>query len=269
MTEPLTKGQGTGALSGSVPYLGLRVAVTAVAALVLLAHIVWGFRLDPVSAGLVLLAVLPWLAPLIKSVEIPGIGRVELQELRERTDQAVGAATSASQQAQVALASTAQAPPGRSASSDQNSSAAAELAQAAAEYNRVREELPSGSARTTRMTAIVSRMIQIAKMLPAFDVDHALRSENRGERLAGYAYLYARPDPRHWPELVTAVTKREDKPFGQYWGIQAMQQMAAQGGADTVSSSRASLQVFLDSLQPGTDRYFELSRLLATMKAPQ
>jgi len=37
---------------------------------------------DAITAGFVALAIVSWLAPLIKSVETPGVGRLELQEVK-------------------------------------------------------------------------------------------------------------------------------------------------------------------------------------------
>ncbi len=55
-----------------------------------IAHMLWPkFVPDAITAGLLFIAVLPWLTPIIKSIEVPGVGKLELQvqEVRERQHQ--------------------------------------------------------------------------------------------------------------------------------------------------------------------------------------
>lgn len=55
------------------------VSVIALAGLVV--HLIWPeMKLDAVALGFLLLALLPWLASVIRSIEIPGVGKVELQQ---------------------------------------------------------------------------------------------------------------------------------------------------------------------------------------------
>ena len=47
---------------------------------VALAHLLWpSLTIDTVTAILIIVAILPWAAPLIRSVEVPGIGKIELR----------------------------------------------------------------------------------------------------------------------------------------------------------------------------------------------
>lgn len=61
-------------------------ALISVAALIVAAaHLVWpDARIDVVTLGLLVLAVIPWLAPLFKSIELPGGWKVEFQELKQQ-----------------------------------------------------------------------------------------------------------------------------------------------------------------------------------------
>ena len=60
----------------------LRQAVSLVALILALVHLMWpNLAIDEITLALIIIAILPWLAPLIKSVEIPGWGKVEFQEL--------------------------------------------------------------------------------------------------------------------------------------------------------------------------------------------
>ena len=58
-----------------------KVVVTAVAVAGMVGHLVWpDLKIDAVTLGFLLLALVPWLAPIIKSIEVPGVGKVELQQ---------------------------------------------------------------------------------------------------------------------------------------------------------------------------------------------
>lgn len=63
----------------------LRQKVSLGALLFVLAHLIWPtFAIDAVTITFVVIAILPWLAPLIKSLELPGGLKVELRELVQR-----------------------------------------------------------------------------------------------------------------------------------------------------------------------------------------
>ena len=67
----------------------LRFVVTAGALAAALVHLVWPhLSIDAVTLGLVVIAVIPWLAPLFRSLELPGGWKVEFRELREVTERA-------------------------------------------------------------------------------------------------------------------------------------------------------------------------------------
>jgi hypothetical protein len=96
-----------------------------------------------------------------------------------------------------------------------------ELDDLAEEYNHVRWTMPGGRERTTAMTSIVYKMIETAKKISDFDVTGYMRTNNAGRRLAGYAYLFAHPEPAWMPALAEAVLV-DDKPFNQYWALRAL-----------------------------------------------
>jgi hypothetical protein len=61
----------------------VRLAVTIGALLIVLTHLLWPtLAIDTVTFGLLVLALLPWLAPIFKSLEFPGGWKVEFQDLR-------------------------------------------------------------------------------------------------------------------------------------------------------------------------------------------
>jgi len=72
-----------------VSYLNkLRFGISLVALIIALAHIlVPSLKVDAITLGLLVVAVLPWLAPLVKSVELPGGVKVELQDVEKAAEQ--------------------------------------------------------------------------------------------------------------------------------------------------------------------------------------
>ncbi len=67
----------------------LRWIVTIAALMLALAHLIWPkLSIDAITLGLLAIAVIPWLAPLIKSLELPGGWKVELQEMYQVTARA-------------------------------------------------------------------------------------------------------------------------------------------------------------------------------------
>jgi hypothetical protein len=241
------------------------VSTIAVAAIV--GHHVFQFQIDGVTIGFLCVGFLPWLAPLIKSVEIPGVGKIEMQEVRTQAEQARGAAESAMQKVELALANVAPRTPNEARSDISAETAALEWQNCAEEYNRLRDRLPSGSYRTSLMTQVVSRMLGLAPLLTKYDAASELKQKDRGRRLGAYAFLYARPEPKYLQDLVSSVTQIEDKPFGQYWGIGAIQNVISRvDDAVLLGNVKQGLGRFLGELQPGTDRYYELSKILQEQK---
>ena len=70
----------------------LKVAVTGIAVVALILRIAFPqLRIDAVSLGLLALALLPWLSPLIKSAELPGGLKIEFQEVKRAAEKVVAA----------------------------------------------------------------------------------------------------------------------------------------------------------------------------------
>jgi hypothetical protein len=138
-----------------------------------------------------------------------------------------------------------------------------ELRALADEYNRIRLTMPSGSKRTVAMEGVVRRMTAMLADVREFDVERHLNSEDRGIRLAGFAYLYANLHP-HWTSaLVESLVGREDKPFGQYWALRALRkQCQADPGALSAESRRRLTDDLAPRLPTGSDRERELRQVL-------
>ena len=72
-----------------IPLKKLRQAVTLCALILAIAHLIWpNIAIDAITLALVLIAILPWLAPLVKSLELPGGWKVEFQELQKAASRA-------------------------------------------------------------------------------------------------------------------------------------------------------------------------------------
>lgn len=134
----------------------------------------------------------------------------------------------------------------------------------ATEYNAIRRDMRSGSERTSLMTEVVSKMIgRFSTAEAAPDLSALLSSEDRGLRLAGYAYLYTNPESARAIELASSVMS-EDKPFSQYWGLQALRkQIDLDHGAIDLNTRRR-LERLAQQLDDGTDRAHELRRILGS-----
>ena len=248
-------------------YRGLRVAVTVGALAAAGAKLIWpNLEIDGVTLGLLIFAVLPWLAPLIKSIELPGIGKVELQDLQRRVDEATGAAESASHKASLAIAAAPQSQDLSTADKDKTGDPETKLRLLAEKYNHIRATKRSGSARTSAMTEIVRRMIDLVPQISAFDIDEELAQNDRGRRLSAYGFLYSHPYSDKLSGLIESVTNVEDKPFGQYWGLQAISRVLSQRGQESVSNADIdTLRKYAESIRPGTDRGYELRRILSDL----
>jgi hypothetical protein len=237
----------------------IRVGITGVALALAGLHLAFpALRIDAATALLVVVALLPWLAPIVKSFKLPGGFEVELQELKQKALDAHGAAESAARRADLALATA-------GAGSTAAATAAPaddDLAALAREYVAIRAQ-QGGPHRASAMTAVIGRMMAAAPQVQVFDVAAALRDEDPGARLAAYAYLYARPEPAMLEPLVRSVTVVEDRPFGQYWGLRAVGAVAAAAGG-IPERARDQLARFGATLDPGSDRAYEVRKLLAT-----
>lgn len=67
----------------------IQYAVTIASGLLIAAHVLWPkLMIDGITLGLLFLAISPWLAPLFKSVELPGGMKLEFREFQHITDNA-------------------------------------------------------------------------------------------------------------------------------------------------------------------------------------
>ena len=68
---------------------GLRLVVSLGALVVAGAHLAWPhLAIDPITIVLLVVALVPWLAPIFKSLEFPGGWKIEFQELQKAAQRA-------------------------------------------------------------------------------------------------------------------------------------------------------------------------------------
>jgi len=64
-----------------------KLGVTSPFALLAVAHLIWpNLGIDATTIILITLASIPWIWPYIKSLELPGLGKIELGEVKSATD---------------------------------------------------------------------------------------------------------------------------------------------------------------------------------------
>lgn len=231
-----------------------RVALSAVAVALAVVHVVWPrVRIDSITVVLLLIAVLPWLQTLFKSISTP-LFSVEYREVKQRLDELNGKVESSrrlvtANEARVLARHT-----------EHSSDADATLTELAQQYDQIRSSMQSGPARTDRMTNLVGKMLAAIEAGATVDVDRNLHSADRGERLTAYADLYARPDPSKAAALADNLIQVEDSAFGQYWALQSLRRIV-EAGADIDPATSGKLLTYAQKLPRGSDRAYELDQL--------
>jgi hypothetical protein len=69
---------------------GIRIAISVIALVIAVLHVaVPTLRIDGVTLALIVVAALPWLSPLVRSVALPGGFKVELRDVKAASDKVV------------------------------------------------------------------------------------------------------------------------------------------------------------------------------------
>jgi hypothetical protein len=137
----------------------------------------------------------------------------------------------------------------------------AEITALAKRYENTRKNLPSGRERSFEMTDIVGEMMAKMEYSDVPDIIQWLKEEQRGLRLAAYAYLYTKPDNTKLIQLVESVLRSDNKPFEQYWDLRALRKIKESNGHLDLNSQRR-LRELSRKLLPGSDRAYELRLIL-------
>ena len=73
----------------------LRIAISIVGVVFASVHIIWPtVKVDEITVALTVLSLLPWLQPIFKSVDLPGLGKVEMQDREQGSADAPSASDS-------------------------------------------------------------------------------------------------------------------------------------------------------------------------------
>lgn len=223
-------------------------------------------RIDSILLILLGIAAVPWLSAILESIETP-FGGIKYRSLAGRLDQLEGESSSVRQVQDANDARERARVLGASLASPSEA-----LEALAAKYNTVRAPgtgMKSGAARTQVMTRIVGQMIAAADDGGQLPLEPALSGDDLGRRLAAYAVLYSRPDPRYAVPLVDSVLSFEPKPFGQFWGLRAIARLVEDAGPDSIDLNTVRrLRAFEGELPAASDRAFELRRVLAVLPSP-
>jgi hypothetical protein len=135
-----------------------------------------------------------------------------------------------------------------------------------ARYEEIRNQYDSGWERTRLMTEAFQQMRELAPRLDPGEMRRRLKDTRNAARLSAYAFFHREPDFGVLEDLVQSAASSENKPFETYWGILAIGQIIAQRGERQIPQTvKESLQRFLRRLQPGTDRHYELGRILSAI----
>ena len=234
--------------------------VSAAVAAVAAAHLLFPGRIDATFLALLALALVPWLAPLVKSLKFADF-EIVFRELERQIAEARGDARSARRMTDTLADGLLAGGEGVNTAADVPPDE--EFDGLIAVYKRVQKSMKRGPAKTGRLTRVMSRMIVLGPRLRSLDVAGALRGKDGGKRVAAYAALYARPDGRLLPDLLDAVTGSKQRPFSTFWGIKAAGKVLAAADPADVRAAVFRLEQFLQrELRPGTDRHRELSIIL-------
>lgn len=247
----------------------LKAAISLLAVVMLVARLAFPhIQIDAIVWVLAAVALIPWVAHAIRSVELPGGLKVELQEMKRDIAVAKGAAESARQHAELATVQTGFHTQ-RAIREDVEVKWPELSRKLVSEYNLLREQHRPSVGRTTLMTQVVGEMIKAAHQFPDWSPEQALASGDRGTRLLAYAHLYAVPNFSCFTTLVSSACNFADdnRSFGQYWSVLALQRVvtvgAEQGIGRTESQSLAKLAA---RFEPGSDRHAEMSRLMCNLE---
>jgi hypothetical protein len=132
-------------------------------------------------------------------------------------------------------------------------------------YNRCRSTMVAGPDRSARMEQIFRDTRSAVKNMQVSDggIMHALRdpSNDRGMRLAAYAYLIEHPVLDFVAPLIN-VAANEDKPFGQYCALRAVKKLVETSKVRVTPELTAQLNEIAIMAGRGTDRAREIASIL-------
>jgi hypothetical protein len=228
------------------------MGVSLLAALAIAVHLIWpNLKIDLVTVVLLIFGSLPWLRGIVKSISLPGGPSIDLRDDRLRIIAREEKQKDAAVEAVGSAANTAT-----------PSERVQEIERQAELYEKIRREMPSGTARTSEMGKVAQQILSLLPV-PELDVAHRLLSPRAGQRLVAYLSLVAQPDADRGEELIETLTEREGIPYNQSWALRALNRILDLNGSGWVSPrSVAMLSGMLDGLRRGSSRQLMLVNLV-------
>jgi hypothetical protein len=240
----------------------IRILITIVAIAVLAAT--WFFptkaKVDASGIALLVLALLPWIVPIMHITELDLGGNViklqdqikELQKSKDLSDAEI------KQIRELLRVTTNMARAQIGPNPDITSSESAETDVKIAELKASFMPLYNDRFRSTRLsdlTKVVAQLVPLMAQKTNFDPLPSLGSRDPADRIAAIAYIYGKPDWKYLDRLITAASG-EDKPFIQYWAVEAIGAITALPGTHVSPSQMQALNALL----PRVDNFFDHER---------
>lgn len=244
------------------------LTITAVAAIIVkLFYPPIGDRIDFVTAGLVIVAFIPWASSYISKIAIPGVLEAELRHIKRDVEITKQEAQTASQIARRSQDIVLLHGDGVAADSTIGQTTEDQLSQLGMEYVKCRGEMPGGAIRAAAMDRLFGRMLNVAKIVgPGWEALNAwLQSGDPSKQLPGIAYAYAFSE-RTDISVMLDVVELSKQPFIQYWGLRAIQR-AVDLDVPVNLKDIERLQKIETSLRSGTDRFSLASSINRTIES--
>lgn len=141
----------------------------------------------------------------------------------------------------------------------------ATLRSLAAEYERVREEMPSGPRRTSRITLLARQATDLAAAKGVISSLRDLYRSSEGGRIVALAQIKADPRPDHFEFVLESVTQSLSA-FEQFFALDAARFLVSRMEIDQVEQLREAIEGLSQREDfYGTDRYALAHQILAEL----
>lgn len=212
--------------------MATQIAISATALAFLVLHSRFpSFATDKTGLALVVIAFLPWLGLVFKSLEITGLGKIEFLQREIKNIKAEVGAVKDETRANTEKSSFASGAAARVVSGAGDSAESKKiLLDLAKKYAELRDQMPRGWKRTAEFTRLFGQMTAAAAGVQDFDVKDYLSSSNEGNHLAGLAYLFAKPRADMLDRLIDSIAQEKRAAFNQYWGLKTIEHILESGG---------------------------------------
>lgn len=206
---------------------------------------------DETSLLLIGMAIVPWVIPMISSLEIPGVLKAEINNVRKTANTALNVAQDSKSKADEAYISS-----DINTSSTEYLNASERLESLSLEYVKIRSENRKGLHRTSRMTNIFRGMAHTARSLgDKWDIAKEwIKQDDDGKNLSAIAYYYNFPGSADFDSIIECI-KKSGQPFIKYWALITLKRKISIEGIDSLSHNNINdLRIISSSTPKNTDR---------------